>query len=87
MTDQPGVLSECDLQTFDRCIREANLLGEQMAQLLKHSVDKAADNISARLKPEGRVIHLLRLVPKQNRYLFRCQPHDRRTAPARPAVT
>jgi hypothetical protein len=67
MTDQPGVLSECDLQTFDRCIREASLLGEQMAQLLKHPGHKFTDDISSPLNPEERVIRLLRIVPKQNR--------------------
>lgn len=67
MSDRSGVLCECDWQTFDGCIREASLLGEQMAQLLKHPVDKAADDISSPLKPEGRVIRLLRMVPKQNR--------------------
>jgi hypothetical protein len=67
MTDRSGVLSECDWQTFDRCIREANLLGSQMAQLLKHPVDKAADDIASALNPEGQVIRLLRMVPKQNR--------------------
>lgn len=67
MADRSGVLSECDWQTFDRCIREANLLGKQMAQLLKHQGGKAADDISPPLKPEGRVIRILRMVPKRNR--------------------
>lgn len=67
MTDRSGVLSEWDWQTFDGCIREASLLGEQMAQLLKHPVDKAADDISYPLKPEGRVMRFLRMVPKQHR--------------------
>ena len=66
MTDRPGVLSECDLQTFDRCIREASLLGEQMAQLLKLPVDKAIDTLSSTINPQGRVIRLLRALPKRD---------------------
>ena len=67
MSDRSGVLSECDWQTFDGCLGEASLLGKQMAQLLKHQADKAADDISSPLKPEGQVIRLLRMVPKRNR--------------------
>jgi len=67
MSDRSGVLSKWDWQTFDGCIREASLLGEQMAQLLKHQAGKAADDILPTLKPEARVIRLLRMVPKRNR--------------------
>ena len=67
LTDRSNILSECDWQTFDGCLGEANLLGEQMAQLLKHPVDKAADDIAFPLEPEGQVIRLLRMVPKRHR--------------------
>jgi hypothetical protein len=67
MTDRSGVSSECDWQTFDGCIRDASLLGELMAQLLKPPADKAADDILPPLKPEGPVIRLLRMVPKPHR--------------------
>ena len=62
MTDRSGILSEWDWQTFDGCIRDASLLGEQMAQLLKNPVDIAADDSSSPLNLEGRVIRLLRMV-------------------------
>ena len=67
MCDRSGALNECDWQTFDGCIRQTSLLGEQMAQLLKNPVDIAADDISSPLNLEGRVIRLLRMVPKLNR--------------------
>lgn len=67
MTDRSNILSECDWQTFDGCLGEASALGEQMAQLLEHPENKAADDVSSPLKPEGRVIRLLRMVPKRNR--------------------
>ena len=67
MCDRSGVLNECDWQIFDGCIRQTSLLGEQMAQLLKNPVDIAADDRSSPLNLEGRVIRLLRMVPKLNR--------------------
>ena len=67
MTDRSNILSECDWQTFDGCLGKASSLGEQMAQQLKHQAGKAADDILPPAKPEGRVIRLLRMVPKRNR--------------------
>lgn len=67
MSDRSGILCKYDWQTFDGCIRQTSLLGEQMAQLLKKPVDIAADDISSPLNSEGRVIRLLRMVPKLNR--------------------
>ena len=67
MTDRSNIISECDWQTFDGCIRQASLLGEQMAQLLKNPVDIAADDTSSPLNLEGRMIRLLHMVPKLNR--------------------
>ena len=67
MSDRSGVASECDWQTFDGCIRQTILLGEQMAQLLKRPTDIATDDNSSPLNSEGRVIRLLRMVPKQKR--------------------
>ena len=65
-SDRSGVASECDWQTFDGCVRQTILLGEQMAQLLKRPTDIATDDPSSPLNSEGRVIRLLRMVPKQN---------------------
>ena len=67
MCDRSGALNESDWQTFDACIRQTSLLGEGMAQLLKNPVDIAADDLSPPLNLEGRVIRLLRMVPKLNR--------------------
>ncbi len=67
MGDRSGVVNECDWQTFDGCIRQTILLGEQMAQLLKRPTDIATDDNSSPLNSEGRVIRLLRMVPKQKR--------------------
>ena len=66
MSDRSGFLYVWDWQTFDGCLGEAKLLGEQMAQLLNHPAGKVADDVLSPLKPEGRVIRLLRLVPKRN---------------------
>jgi hypothetical protein len=67
MTDRSNILSEYDWQAFDGCLGEACSLGEQMAQLFEHQADKAADDISSPLKPEGQVIRMLRIVAKRNR--------------------
>ena len=67
MSDRSGVASECDWQSFDGCVRQTILLGEQMAQLLNRPTDTATDDNSSPLSSEGRVVRLLRMVPKQKR--------------------
>jgi len=67
MSDRFGVLDDRDWQTFDGCFRQTILLGEHMAQLLKLPTDITTDDTSAPLESEGRVIRLLRMVPKQKR--------------------
>ena len=67
MSDRSGIPDERDWQTFDGCLRQTILLGEHMAQLLKRPTDITTDDTSPPLESEGRVIRLLRMVPKQKR--------------------